>query len=107
MPEKMESKDGAALEFGDDQFNEVSSVFRSCFDPTQESHRMKESIRNRLPGTIKSIVSDKVLSEVIVETASGEVASVITTRSVEDMKLKTGDKVFVLIKATNVSLRRE
>ena len=68
---------------------------------------MRESIRNRLPGTIKSIVSDKVLSEVIVETASGEVASVITTRSVEDMKLKAGDKVFVLIKATNVSLRRE
>ena len=78
-------------------------VFRS----PQEGYRMKESIRNRLPGTIKSIVSDKVLSEVIVETASGEVASVITTRSVEDMKLKTGDKVFVLIKATNVSLRRE
>ena len=77
------------------------------FEPMQENDNMKESIRNRLPGTIKSIVSDKVLSEVIVETASGEVASVITTRSVEDMKLKTGDKVFVLIKATNVSLRRE
>ena len=73
----------------------------------QENHNMKESIRNQLPGTIKSIVSDKVLSEVIVETASGEVASVITTRSVEEMKLKTGDKVFVLIKATNVSLRRD
>jgi molybdopterin-binding protein len=68
---------------------------------------MKESIRNQLPGTIKSIVSDKVLSEVIVETASGEVATVITTHSVEEMKLKTGDKVFVLIKATNVSLRRD
>jgi molybdopterin-binding protein len=46
---------------------------------------MKESIRNQFPGTIKSIVSDKVLSEVIVETASGEVASVIRTHSVEDM----------------------
>ena len=68
---------------------------------------MKESIRNQLAGTIKSIVSDKVLSEVIVETASGQVASVITTRSVEEMKLKTGDKVFVLIKATNVSLRKD
>lgn len=67
---------------------------------------MEESIRNQLPGTIKSIVSDKVLSEVIVETSIGEVASVITTRSVEEMKLKLGDKVFVLVKATNVSLRR-
>ena len=72
----------------------------------QENDNMKESIRNRLPGKIKSIVSDKVLSEVIVETASGEVVSVITTHSVEEMKLKIGDKVFVLIKATNVSLSR-
>jgi molybdopterin-binding protein len=67
---------------------------------------MEQSIRNQLPGTIKSIISDKVLSEVIVETGIGDVASVITTRSVEEMKLKTGDKVFVLVKATNVSLRR-
>jgi molybdopterin-binding protein len=67
---------------------------------------MEQSIRNQLPGTVKSIVSDKVLSEVIVETSIGEIASVITTRSVEEMKLKPEDKVFVLIKATNVSLAR-
>jgi molybdate transport system regulatory protein len=67
---------------------------------------MEQSIRNQLPGTIKSIVSDKVLSEVIVETSIGEIASVITTRSVQEMKLKAGDKVFALVKATNVSLRR-
>lgn len=67
---------------------------------------MEQSIRNQLPGTIKSIVSDKVLSEVIVETSIGDVASVITTRSVEEMKLKIGDKVYVLVKATNVSLGR-
>jgi molybdopterin-binding protein len=67
---------------------------------------MEQSIRNQLAGTIKSIVSDKVLSEVIVETSIGEVASVITTRSVEEMKLKVGDKAFGLVKATNVSLRR-
>ena len=67
---------------------------------------MEQSIRNQLPGKIKSIISDKVLSEVIVDTSIGEVASVITTRSVSEMKLKTGDEVFVLVKATNVSLRR-
>jgi molybdopterin-binding protein len=67
---------------------------------------MEQSIRNQLPGTVKSIVSDKVLSEVIVEASIGEVASVITTRSVEEMNLKPEDKVFVLIKATNVSLAR-
>jgi len=67
---------------------------------------MEQSIRNELPGTVKSIVSDKVLSEVIIETGIGEIASVITTRSVQEMKLKAGDRVFALVKATNVSLRR-
>ena len=63
---------------------------------------MEQSIRNELPGTVKSIVSDKVLSEVIVETSIGEIASVITTRSVQEMNLMPGDKVFALVKATNV-----
>jgi molybdate transport system regulatory protein len=67
---------------------------------------MEESIRNQLPGTVKSIVSDKVISEVIVETSIGEIASIITTRSVQKMSLIPGDRVFALVKATNVSLRR-
>ncbi len=67
---------------------------------------MEQSIRNQLPGTVKSVVSDKVVSEVVVETSIGEIASIITTRSVEEMKLIPGDKVFAVIKATNVSLRR-
>lgn len=67
---------------------------------------MKESIRNQLAGTVKSIVSDIVASEVIIETAAGEIASIITTRSVEEMKLKVGDQAFALVKATNVSIRK-
>jgi molybdopterin-binding protein len=67
---------------------------------------MEQSIPNQLPGTIKNIVSSKVLSEVIVETSIGEIASVITTRSVQEGKLKPDDRVFALVKATNVSLRR-
>jgi len=67
---------------------------------------MEQSIRNQLAGTVKTIVSDKVLSEVVVDTSIGEIASIITTRSVQEMKLKPGDKVFALVKATNVSVRR-
>ena len=68
---------------------------------------MKQSIRNELPGTVKTIISDKVLSEVVIETGIGEIASVITTSSVEQMGLKVGDEVFALVKATNVSVRRQ
>ena len=68
---------------------------------------MEQSIRNEIPGTVKEIISDKVLSEIIVETAVGDVAAIITTRSVNDMGLKVGDQVAALVKATNVSVRRQ
>jgi molybdate transport system regulatory protein len=68
---------------------------------------MEQSIRNEIPGIVKEIISDKVLSEVLVETALGELAAVITTRSVTDMGLKVGDHVAALVKATNVSVRRQ
>jgi molybdopterin-binding protein len=73
----------------------------------EDDDLMEQSIRNEIPGTVKEIISDKVLSEVIVETAIGDVAAVITTRSVQDMGLKVGDKVAALVKATNVSIRRQ
>ena len=68
---------------------------------------MSSSIRNRLPGTIEKIVSDKVVSEIVIRTAAGEVTSVITTSSVQRMNLKEGDHVFAIIKATEVSVEKE
>ncbi len=68
---------------------------------------MSTSIRNRLAGTIEKIVSDKVVSEVLIRTAAGNVISIITTSSVERMKLKEGDNVFAIIKATEVSIEKE
>jgi molybdopterin-binding protein len=68
---------------------------------------MSISIRNRLPGTIEKIVSDKVVSEVVIRTAAGVVTSIITTGSVQRMNLKEGDNVFVVVKATAVSLEKE
>ncbi len=68
---------------------------------------MSTSIRNRLAGTIEKIVSDKVVSEVVIRTAAGNVTSIITTGSVERMNLKEGDNVFAIIKATEVSVEKE
>jgi len=68
---------------------------------------MSISIRNRLPGTIEKIVSDKVVSEVVIQTAAGTVTSIITTGSLERMNLKQGDNVFAVIKATEVSIEKE
>jgi len=65
------------------------------------------SIRNRLPGTIDKILSDKVVSEVVIRTKAGTVTSIITTGSVKRMNLKEGDAVFAVIKATEVSVEKE
>ena len=68
---------------------------------------MSTSIRNRLPGAIEKITSDKVVSEVVIRTAAGSVTSIITTLSVQRMNLKEGDTVFAIIKATEVSVEKE
>ena len=68
---------------------------------------MSTSIRNRLPGKVEKIISDKVVSEVVIQTAAGTVTSIITTGSMERMNLKEGDTVFAIIKATEVSVEKE
>ena len=72
-----------------------STILKSCVD-----------IRNRLPGTIEKIVSDKVVSEVVIRTAAGVVTSIIRTDSVERMNLKEGHNVFAVTKATSVLVER-
>jgi len=67
---------------------------------------MSTSIRNRLAGTVEKIISDKVVSEVVIRTAGGTVTSIITTGSVQRMNLKEGDNVFAIIKATEVSVEK-
>jgi len=66
----------------------------------------KLSIRNQLEGKVKEIVHSPVVSEILVKTKAGTLASVITSRSVKDMKLKKGDRVFVMVKATEVSIQK-
>jgi molybdopterin-binding protein len=66
----------------------------------------KLSIRNQLEGKVHQIVSGPVVSEIVVETKAGTLASVITTRSVKGMKLKKGDRVLVMVKATEASLQK-
>jgi len=67
---------------------------------------MSISIRNRLPGTIAKIVSDKVVSEIVIRTEAGIVTSIITTGFAERMNLQEGDNVFAVMKATSVSIEK-
>jgi sulfonate transport system ATP-binding protein len=62
------------------------------------------NVRNQFKGVIKEIIEGPVLSEVDVETASGIVTSVITTRSVRELQLKVGSPVVAFVKSTEVSI---
>ncbi len=67
---------------------------------------MKSSVRNQFEGTIKAIVRGEAVSEIDVETAAGIMSSIITTRSMEEMGLKVGDKVTAAVKATAVFVEK-
>lgn len=62
------------------------------------------NVRNQFRGRVKEIIRGEVVSEVDVETSSGIVTSVITTRSVNELGLKPGSEVVALVKSTEVSI---
>ena len=62
------------------------------------------NVRNQFRGKVKEIIRGDVVSEVDVQTSSGIVTSVITTRSVDELGLKPGSDVVALVKSTEVSI---
>ena len=66
---------------------------------------MKLSARNALKGTIKSITPGAVNAEVVLEIPGGqEIVSIITKRSVENLKLKVGGQAYAVMKASEVMI---
>lgn len=62
------------------------------------------NVRNQFRGRVKEIITGPVVSEVEVETPFGIVTSVITTRSVKELRLAVGKEVIALVKSTEVSI---
>jgi molybdopterin-binding protein len=65
---------------------------------------MELSARNQLKGTVKAVKSGAVMAEVTVEVMPGSVTAAITDASRDRLKLKEGDQVSVIIKATEVMI---
>jgi len=64
---------------------------------------MKYGARNKITAKVKSIKSGDIMSLVKFEVIeAAEMASVLTTESVKEMKLKKGDEVRLIIKAIHV-----
>jgi len=67
---------------------------------------MAISARNQLKGNITEIILGNVMAHVTVKVGENLIESVITKRSAEEMKLKKGDSVTVIVKATEVMLSK-
>ena len=66
---------------------------------------MKISARNILKGNVKGIINGPVSTEVTVQLSDGEeIVSTITRASAQNLELKEGKEVFVVIKASNVMI---
>ncbi|ABN56595.1 MULTISPECIES: TOBE domain-containing protein [Methanoculleus] len=64
---------------------------------------MKLSARNQLPGKVKALNVGVVTAEVVVELdGGGELVAVITKKSVENLGLAVGKKVYAVVKSTEV-----
>jgi molybdopterin-binding protein len=63
---------------------------------------MAVSARNQLKGEITEIVLGTVMAHITIQVGENVIESVITRRSADEMKLKKGDLVTAVIKATEV-----
>lgn len=63
---------------------------------------MQLSARNQLKGQVVRTRSGAVMAEVEVKVRAGKVVAAITDGSLKRLKLKVGDRVTVIIKATEV-----
>ena len=67
---------------------------------------MTLSARNHLVGTIDEIQMGEIVVHVTVRVGDHLIESVVTRRSADEMKLKKGDTVTAVVKATAVMLSK-
>jgi molybdopterin-binding protein len=67
---------------------------------------MALSARNQLAGEVKDVRRGDVMAHVVVQVGNNEIESVITRTSADEMDLKPGDRVAVVIKSTEVMIQK-
>jgi molybdopterin-binding protein len=68
---------------------------------------MALSARNQLQGTVEDIQLGSIMAHVVVKVGENLIESVITRTSVEELKLKKGDTVRVVVKSTEVMIQKD
>jgi len=68
---------------------------------------MALSARNKLRGKIEEIQLGDVMAHVAVRVGDNLIESVITRRSADELKLKKGDTIVAVVKATEVMIQKD
>jgi molybdate transport system regulatory protein len=67
---------------------------------------MALSARNQLPGVVESVQIGTIMAHVVVKVGDNLIESVITRTSAEELQLKKGDSVKVVVKSTEVMIQK-
>jgi molybdate transport system regulatory protein len=84
----------------------VDLVFKETEVSLAKNLQGQISMRNRMKCAVMKIDKGELLSMITLQFNSFTVVSAITTRSVNSLQLKIGDKVEALVKANEVSLMK-
>jgi len=68
---------------------------------------MPISARNQLEGKVVEVTLGDIMAHVVVKIGKGQIESVITRRSADELKLKKGDMVSAVVKATEVMILKD
>jgi molybdopterin-binding protein len=68
---------------------------------------MALSARNQLSGTVEELQIGDIMAHVVVKVGENLIESIITRNSAQELGLKKGDKVKVVIKSTEVMVQKD
>lgn len=68
---------------------------------------MPLSARNQLPGIVQSVQVGDIVARVIVKVGDNIIESIITSNGAEELGLKPGDPVKVVVKSTEVMILKD
>lgn len=68
---------------------------------------MPLSARNRLPGVIAEVHLGTIMARIVVKIGDNVMESVITRASAEELNLKKGDSVRVVVKSTEAMIEKD
>lgn len=81
---------------------EVNRLLRTRRKTAPDRTIVAQSARNRFPGVVTKVELDRVAATVEVQAGPHRLLSLLTAEAVRELKLKPGDQVICVVKATNV-----